>query len=125
MCVSRAASPARRRPTGSPDWFPFRHRVSGGLTTGVASGITIVAAAGLCITTVVSYLSHSQVWARQQGSTVLVGGKTNRAKLGFRKELADLLTSVPEVGPSAAAAAAAVDQPVAENAAAQQGLQRL
>ena len=44
--------------------------------------------AGLCVTTVVSYLSHSQVWALQQGRAVLVGGRTNRAKAAFRQELA-------------------------------------
>lgn len=54
-------------------------------------------AAGLCITTVVSYLSHSQVWAAQAGSGVVVGGTTNRAKIAFQQELAELLGAVPEL----------------------------
>lgn len=58
--------------------------------------------AGLCITTVVSYLSHSQVWAAQAGSGVMVGGTTNRAKVFFEQELSEVLGSVPEL-PSAPA----------------------
>lgn len=57
--------------------------------------------AGLCITTVVSYLSHSQVWAVQAGSGVMVGGTTNRAKIFFEQELGEILGSVPEVLPAA------------------------
>eukprot|EP00887_Chlorella_sp_A99_P002598 scaffold6.g2598.t1 len=56
---------------------------------------------GLCITTVVSYLSHSQVWALQQGGAVLVGGRTNRAKLAFQQEVEELLQRVPDVAPPA------------------------
>ena len=55
------------------------------------------APAGLCITTVVSYLSHSQVWAAQAGSGVMVGGSTNRAKLFFEQELSEVLGAVPEL----------------------------
>lgn len=54
------------------------------------------------ITTLVSYLSHSQVWALQQGSNVYVTGKSNRAVLGFEKELDAVLDAVPE-RPAAAA----------------------
>lgn len=49
------------------------------------------------MTTVISYLSHSQVWAAQAGSNVLVGGTTNRAKFGFQQELSDILAAVPEL----------------------------
>ena len=35
---------------------------------------------GMMITTALSYLSHSQVWALQQGSLLHISGKTNRAK---------------------------------------------
>jgi cytochrome c biogenesis protein len=55
----------------------------------------------MCITTVVSYLSHSQVWAAQSGGSVLVGGATNRAKFSFEQELGEVLGQVPEV-PAAA-----------------------
>lgn len=62
--------------------------------------------AGLCITTVVSYLSHSQVWAAQAGSGVMVGGSTNRAKVMFERELGEVLGAVPEVPPAAPGPAA-------------------
>ncbi len=51
----------------------------------------------MCITTVVSYLSHSQVWAAQAGNGVLVGGTTNRAKIFFEQELGEILEAVPEL----------------------------
>eukprot|EP00898_Chlorokybus_atmophyticus_P008236 jgi/Chlat1/8413/Chrsp80S07836 len=51
---------------------------------------------GLMLTTFLSYLSHSQVWALQQGSSVHVGGKTNRATLAFRNEMSDMFDEVPE-----------------------------
>eukprot|EP00798_Chlamydomonas_sp_ICE-L_P018762 gene18762-25295_t len=52
---------------------------------------------GLMITTLVSYLSHSQVWAVKEGQYLYVGGKSNRALLGFKKEFDEVLDSVPEV----------------------------
>ena len=52
-------------------------------------------AAGLCVTTVVSYLSHSQVWAVQAGADVAVGGSSNRAKVGFKRELEEAIEDVP------------------------------
>ena len=48
------------------------------------------------ITTLVSYLSHSQVWAVQQGRYVYVSGKSNRAVVMFDKELDEVLEEVPE-----------------------------
>jgi cytochrome c biogenesis protein len=49
------------------------------------------------VTTVVSYLSHSQVWAAQSGGNLLVGGTTNRAEVAFEAELGELLEGLPEV----------------------------
>jgi cytochrome c biogenesis protein len=49
------------------------------------------------VTTLVSYLSHSQVWALQDGSYVYVAGRSNRAKLGFVKEMNETLEAVPEL----------------------------
>lgn len=62
-------------------------------------GVPIVYAGfgGLMVTTLVSYLSHSQVWAVQEGTTLYVGGRSNRARLAFAKELNDILEEVPEV----------------------------
>ncbi len=56
--------------------------------------------AGLMITTLVSYISHSQVWALQQGGGVYVAGKSNRAKVAFEKELGEVLDDVPEAAPA-------------------------
>jgi cytochrome c biogenesis protein len=62
-------------------------------------GIPIVYAGfgALMLTTCISYLSHSQIWALQDGSTVVIGGKTNRAKLEFSEEMNRLLDKVPEL----------------------------
>jgi len=51
----------------------------------------------LMLTTIISYFSHSQVWALQEGTTVVVGGKSNREKLGFPVELNRILDSIPEI----------------------------
>ncbi|GLI62081.1 hypothetical protein VaNZ11_004641 [Volvox africanus] len=52
---------------------------------------------GLMVTTLVSYLSHSQVWALQQGSNLFVTGRANRAKLSFEREMDEVLNAVPEL----------------------------
>ncbi len=49
------------------------------------------------VTVLVSYLSHSQVWAVQEGTTLYVGGRSNRARFGFEKEMSNVLDSVPEI----------------------------
>ncbi|XVF44939.1 hypothetical protein PTKIN_Ptkin02bG0163400 [Pterospermum kingtungense] len=51
----------------------------------------------LMLTTCISYLSHAQIWALQDGTTVVVGGKTNRAKAEFPDEMNNLLDRVPEI----------------------------
>ncbi|KAI3829981.1 hypothetical protein L1987_04113 [Smallanthus sonchifolius] len=51
----------------------------------------------LMLTTCISYLSHTQIWALQDGTTVVVGGKTNRAKIEFPDEMNSLLDRVPEI----------------------------
>ena len=56
--------------------------------------------AGLMMSTVVSYLSHSQIWALQEGDKLHVGGRTNRATLGFAGELSAILDHVPDRGPT-------------------------
>lgn len=69
-----------------------------GMEMKVDPGVPLVYAGfgGMCITTVLSYLSHSQVWAAQIGGDIVVGGKTNRAKIGFQQEFEDLVESLPE-----------------------------
>jgi cytochrome c biogenesis protein len=52
---------------------------------------------GLMVSTLVSYLSHSQVWALQtRDGTLHVAGRTNRAALGFGAEFDAALAAVPE-----------------------------
>ena len=53
----------------------------------------------MMLTTLLSYLSHSQVWATQQGSTVHVAGKSNKAKVEFSGELDDVLQALPQTHP--------------------------
>eukprot|EP00897_Mesotaenium_endlicherianum_P008685 jgi/Mesen1/7845/ME000419S07159 len=62
-------------------------------------GIPIVYAGfgALMLTTAISYLSHSQVWALQKGSTLYVGGKSNRGKADFERELNTLLDFLPDI----------------------------
>ena len=52
--------------------------------------------AGLMITSLVSYLSHSQVWALQKDAKLHVGGRTNRATVMFEEELRDILIALPK-----------------------------
>ncbi|GAB2230815.1 hypothetical protein Droror1_Dr00015109 [Drosera rotundifolia] len=72
---------------------------STGLQLKTDPGVPIVYAGfgALMLTTCVSFLSHSQIWALQDGTMVVVGGKTNRAKVEFPNELNRLLDRVPEL----------------------------
>lgn len=71
---------------------------STGLELKTDPGVPLVYAgfAGLMVTSFLSLLSHSQVWAIQEESSVVIGGKTNRAKEEFRSELDEVLNSIPE-----------------------------
>jgi len=71
---------------------------SSGMELKVDPGVPLVYAGygGMCITTVISYLSHSQVWAAQVGGDIVVGGRTNRAKIGFELELEGVVDGLPE-----------------------------
>ncbi|GAB4461552.1 MAG: cytochrome c biogenesis protein [Elainellaceae cyanobacterium] len=48
----------------------------------------------LMISVMMSYVSHSQVWALQQGKTLYVGGRTNRAQVAFEREVLEVLDSL-------------------------------
>ncbi len=45
----------------------------------------------LMLGTVMSYFSHSQIWALKKGDRLYVGGKTNRAQVAFEQEVLDIL----------------------------------
>jgi hypothetical protein len=47
--------------------------------------------------TIFSSLNFQKIWALQDGTTVIVGGKTNRAKAEFPEEMNRLLDRVPEI----------------------------
>ena len=48
----------------------------------------------LMIGVVVSYISHSQVWALQTDEKLFVGGRTNRAQVSFERELLSVLDTL-------------------------------
>lgn len=48
----------------------------------------------LMIGVVMSYVSHSQIWALRLGDSLYVGGKTNRAQVGFESELIQILENL-------------------------------
>ncbi|XP_059653856.1 cytochrome c biogenesis protein CCS1, chloroplastic [Cornus florida] len=72
---------------------------SSGLNLKTDPGVPVVYAGfgALMLTTSISFLSHAQVWALQDGTAVVVGGKTNRAKFEFPDEMNRLLDRVPEI----------------------------
>lgn len=59
----------------------------------------------LMISVLMSYVSHSQVWALQQGKTLYVGGRTNRAQVAFEREVLDMLDALSTAPHPAAAEA--------------------
>ena len=50
----------------------------------------------LMIGVVMSYFSHSQIWALQDGDRFYLGGKTNRAKVTFEREILAILEKVQD-----------------------------
>ena len=45
----------------------------------------------LMLGVIMSYVSHSQIWALQAGDRFYLGGKTNRAQVTFERELLEIL----------------------------------
>lgn len=71
---------------------------STGLQIKADPGIPIVYAGFglLMLGVIMSYVSHSQIWALQEGETLYVGGRTNRAQVAFERELLHILEQLDQ-----------------------------
>ncbi|CAN5614115.1 cytochrome c biogenesis protein [soil metagenome] len=56
----------------------------------------------LMLGVMMSYVSHSQIWALQTADTLYIGGRTNRAQVTFERELLKLLDRLTENLPDTA-----------------------
>lgn len=79
---------------------------STGLQIKADPGIPIVYAGFglLMLGVIMSYISHSQIWALETDGKLYLGGRTNRAQVAFEREIIDVLqelkTSSPQISPS-------------------------
>ncbi|QNP30401.1 cytochrome c biogenesis protein [Cylindrospermopsis curvispora] len=58
--------------------------------------IVYIGFALLMLGVVMSYFSHSQIWALQHGDVLYVGGKTNRAQVTFEREVLEILDQLAQ-----------------------------
>jgi len=56
--------------------------------------------AGLMVGVMMSYVSHSQLWALQIDKQLYLGGKTNRAQVTFEREFLEILQQLPSASHS-------------------------
>jgi cytochrome c biogenesis protein len=54
----------------------------------------------LMLSVLMSYISHSQVWALTEEGTLYVGGRTNRAQIAFEQELVEILDQIEPTLPT-------------------------
>jgi cytochrome c biogenesis protein len=66
----------------------------------------------LMLGVIMSYVSHSQVWALQKGDRLYVGGRTNRAQVVFERELIELFDQVSHQAAQQSMADPVVEQSV-------------
>ncbi|MEG4067357.1 cytochrome c biogenesis protein [Microcoleus sp. Pol11C2] len=50
----------------------------------------------LMLSVLMSYLSHSQIWALEKNGKLYVGGRTNRAQVTFEREVVEILDKLAE-----------------------------
>jgi cytochrome c biogenesis protein len=43
------------------------------------------------ISVLMSYISHSQIWALEETGKFYIGGRTNRAQVAFEREMLEIL----------------------------------
>jgi cytochrome c biogenesis protein len=51
----------------------------------------------LMLSVLMSYLSHSQIWALEKDGKLYVGGRTNRAQVIFEREVVEILDKLAEL----------------------------
>jgi len=49
---------------------------------------------------IMSYVSHSQIWALQKDGRFYLGGRTNRAQVTFEREVIEILDQLSSQTPS-------------------------
>ncbi|WNZ23015.1 cytochrome c biogenesis protein [Leptolyngbya sp. NK1-12] len=83
---------------------------STGLQIKADPGIPIVYAGFglLMLGVVLSYVSHSQIWALRTADNFYIGGRTNRAQLAFEREMLEMLDQLTQPPP---ALAQSIEQP--------------
>lgn len=54
----------------------------------------------LMLGVIISYVSHSQIWALQKGEQFYVGGRTNRAQVAFEREVTEILDQLANPSPT-------------------------
>ncbi|MEG4091619.1 cytochrome c biogenesis protein [Microcoleus sp. Pol12B4] len=51
----------------------------------------------LMLSVLMSYLSHSQIWALEKNGKLYIGGRTNRAQVSFEREVVEILDKLAEL----------------------------
>jgi cytochrome c biogenesis protein len=69
----------------------------------------------LMLGVIMSYVSHSQIWALQKGDHFYVGGRTNRAQVAFEREVIEMLDQVNSQVPSPEVPTVVADSLVSQN----------
>jgi cytochrome c biogenesis protein len=54
----------------------------------------------LMLGVIMSYVSHSQIWALQKDGRFYLGGRTNRAQVTFEREVIEILDQLSSQTPS-------------------------
>ena len=69
----------------------------------------------LMLGVIMSYVSHSQIWALQKGDHFYIGGRTNRAQVAFEREVIEMLDQVNGQVPSPEVPTVVADSLVSQN----------